>query len=88
MLRRASGEALFGPKRLEGLRNVYASPVAAAGRVYLVGRDGGTLVIKDAGELEVLATNRLDDSFDASPAVVDNILLLRGKSHLYCLADE
>ena len=83
-----SGEALFGPKRLEGLRNVYASPVAAAGRVYLVGRDGGTLVIKDAGELEVLATNRLDDSFDASPAVVDNILLLRGKSHLYCLADE
>jgi hypothetical protein len=62
--------------------------VGAAGRVYLVGRDGGALVIKDSDELEVLATNRLDDSFDASPAVVDNMLLLRGKAHLYCLAEE
>ncbi len=83
-----TGKPLFGPKRLEGLRNVYASPVGAAGRVYLVGRDGGTLVIKDADDLEVLATNRLDDSFDASPAVVDNMLLLRGKAHLYCLAEQ
>ncbi len=83
-----TGKALFGPNRLEGLRNVYASPVAAAGRVYLVGRDGNTLVIKDAEELEVLATNRLDDSFSASPALVDDVLLLRGQSHLYCLGRQ
>ncbi len=83
-----TGKALFGPKRLEGLRNVYASPVGASGRVYLVGRDGGTLVIKDADELEVLATNRLDDGFDASPALVGNQLFLRGRGHLYCIAEQ
>jgi outer membrane protein assembly factor BamB len=83
-----TGKSLFGPKRLDGMRNVYASPVGAAGRVYLVGRDGGALVIKDANDFEVLATNRLDDSFDSSPALVDNLLLLRGKAHLYCLAEE
>ena len=29
---------------------------------------------------------REDDKFDASPAVVDNDLLLRGHQYLYCVA--
>jgi outer membrane protein assembly factor BamB len=83
-----TGKALFGPQRLEGLRNVYASPVAGGGRVYLVGRDGAALVIKDADSLEVLATNQLDDSFSASPALVGPELILRGRAHLYCISAE
>ncbi len=49
--------------------NVYASPVAAAGRVYITGRNGTTLVLKRSSELEVLATNKLDDTINASPAL-------------------
>ena len=37
---------------------------------------------------EVLATNRLDDKFDASPAVAGKEMLLRGHTHLYCLAEK
>ncbi len=84
-----SGEKVFGPVRLEGLSGVYASPVAAAGRVYVVGRQGGTVVLKHGtSEPEVLALNELDDDFDASPAIVDGELFLRGRKSLYCIAAE
>jgi len=29
----------------------------------------------------------LDDRFDASPAIVDNELVLRGLKYLYCIAE-
>ncbi len=74
-------------ERLNGLTGVYASPVGAAGRVYLAGRDGGVVVLKEGPKVEVLATNRLDDGFDASPAVVGNRLYLRGRASLYCVGE-
>lgn len=73
---------------LPGLSSLYASPVAAAGRVYLVGRDGTTLVLEQADKLKMLATNRLDDVIDASPAIVGKELFLRGEKFLYCIAAE
>jgi len=82
-----SGRALIDAERLEALQGVYASPIGAAGRVYLVGRNGATVVIKDAEKLEVLATNRLDEKIDASPVAVGKELLLRGQEHLYCIAE-
>jgi outer membrane protein assembly factor BamB len=81
-----TGAGLVEAERLEGMRGVYASPVGAAGRVYLLGRDGGALVLKKGDKAEVLATNKLDDRFDASPAIVGNQLFLRGKKNLYCIA--
>ncbi len=82
-----TGEPYFVRERLEKIRGVYASPVAAAGRIYLAGRNGVTYVLQDSEKLEVLAVNTLDDGFDASPAVVGNEMLLKGKAHLYCIAE-
>ncbi len=79
----ARGELLYGPQRLDGLQDVYASPVGAAGRVYIADRDGATLVIDAGGAFNVLATNMLDDGFEASPAIVGNELYLRGRRFLY-----
>jgi len=81
-----TGEPYYSRQRLESIANIYASPVGAAGRVYLVGRDGATLVIKNSESFEVLATNKLDDGIDASPALVDNEVYLRGRKFLYCIA--
>jgi outer membrane protein assembly factor BamB len=75
-------------ERLSGLNGVYASPVGAAGRVYLTGRDGGFAVLKAGPKLEVLATNKLADQFDASPAAVGKELFLRGHQSLYCIAEK
>jgi len=83
-----SGNALIDAERIEDLKNVYASPVGAGGRVYLVGRNGVTLVLKQSDKLEVLATNKLDESFDASPAVAGKELFLRGSEYLYCIAEK
>jgi len=83
-----TGEPHYSRQRLENIANIYASPVGAAGRVYLVGRDGTTMVIKNATSYEVLATNKLEDGIDASPALVDNELYLRGRKFLYCLAEK
>jgi outer membrane protein assembly factor BamB len=83
-----SGEVVFGPERLEGLESMYASPVAAAGSIYFVGRNGTTVVIGDGEKLNILATNKLDDAIDASPALVGNEILLRGKEYLYCIAEH
>ncbi len=81
----ATGEVLY-QTRLDGIDNVYASPVAAAGRVYLAGREGTVLVLEDGPEHRVLAKNELDEGFDASPAIAGRELYLRGTSHLYSLA--
>ena len=48
-------------------------------------RDGMALVLKQADQLEVLATNRLDDPIDASPAIAGKQLFLRGEKYLYCI---
>ena len=70
-------------ERLEKVSNVYASPVAAAGRVYVTGRDGVTAVVDAGPGLKVLATNSVADAVDASPALVDGEIYLRGLKYLY-----
>ncbi len=82
-----TGEHYFGPVRLNDVPNIYASPVGAAGRVYFAGRDGATVVLERGPDFKVLATNELDDGFDASPALVDKEIYLRGKSHLYRISE-
>ena len=85
---RLTGRPYYQLQRLEGVPNIFASPVGAAGRVYITGREGTTLVIRQGPSYEVMASNTLDDGFDASPAVVDNELYLRGYRHLYKIAVE
>lgn len=81
-----TGKASVEAHRLEGLRGLYASPIVAGDRIYIVGRDGGAVVLKKSDKVEVIATNKLDDGFDASPAAVGKELFLRGKQNVYCIA--
>jgi len=69
-------------------RVFYGSPVGAADRVYLAAQNGIALVIKHSDTYEVLASNKLDDRFDASPAVAGDQLLLKGKEYIYCIAER
>ena len=80
-----TGKPHYQLQRLEGVPNVFASPVGAKGRVYLPGQEGTTLVIKHGPVFEVLAKNALDDGFNASPALVDGELYLRGFKNLYSI---
>lgn len=83
-----TGELVFGPQRVNGISNIYASPVAANGRIYIVGRAGRTVVLNRSRNYEPIATNELNERFDASPALSGNQLFLRGERHLYCIAED
>jgi outer membrane protein assembly factor BamB len=82
-----TGKMHYGPQRLDGIAEVFSSPVGAAGRVYITGRDGTTVVLKHGPTFEVVGTNHLDDGFDASPAIVDGEMFLRGYRYLYCISE-
>ena len=81
-----SGKPHYALQRIEGVPNVFASPVGADGKVIILGQDGAAAVLKHGTTYEVIANNKLEDKFDASPAVVDNELYLRGYRYLYCVA--
>lgn len=83
-----SGKPVYDKVRLTGPDSIYASFAAADGKVYISGRNGTTVVLKDGSAFEVLATNTLDDGFDASPVLVGDSIYLRGRSHLYCIAES
>ena len=83
-----TGEFRGEPLRLEGIRDfIFSSPVGAAGRIYVTGRDGTTVVLRHDAENASLAVNHLDDSFSASAALVDQEIYLRGEKFLYCIAE-
>jgi outer membrane protein assembly factor BamB len=84
-----SGDAYFERERLEAIRGVYASPVAAGERVYILGREGVCVVLKKGSKPEVLAVNKLADTrSDASIALVEKDLFIRTSHYLYCISDK
>lgn len=83
-----TGEEPTGPFRLTGITDVYSSPVAAAGRLYITDREGTTLVMSVGEKPQAVALNRLDDQFSASAALVGREMILRGEKSLYCLAEK
>ncbi len=65
---------------------VYASAVAAEGRIYVVTRKGGTFVLPARPELQILAHNHFASDpgdFNASPAISNQRLFLRSNRFLY-----
>ena len=84
----ATGKPRGESLRLEGIGDfIFASPIGAAGRIYVTARDGVTVVLRHDRQNAPLAINRLGDSFSASPALVDGELYLRGERFLYCIAE-
>lgn len=83
-----TGESYFERERLEAARGVYASPVSAGDRVYILSREGACTVLRKGPKPEVLAINRLADArSDASIALVEKQLFLRTAHYLYCISE-
>lgn len=78
-----TGEVVW-QERIGG--NFSASPVEAAGRLYLVDDNGETTVIAAAPELKVLAKNSLGEKVQASPALSQGQFFLRTEKNLFCVA--
>lgn len=72
-------------ERMEGRHS--ASPIYSNRRIYFFDEDGVSRVIAaDPTEYRLLASNKLDDGCMASPAVYEDSLIIRSKTHLYRIA--
>lgn len=80
-----SGREVY-KQRLPG--HFWASPVFAAGRLYFLSEDGVTSVVEEGETWKVLAGNKLDGPFRATPALAGKALFLRSGTHLYCIEDK
>lgn len=80
-----SGKDQPGALRLDGLSNIYASPVAANGHVYVTDLSGTTIVLRHEPALRTVAVNRLGESVSASAAIEGEEIFLRGEKHLFCI---
>ena len=78
--------AIHWQQRLGG--NFSASPIWADGRIYFQSEEGETTVIAPGTAFELLATNALDGSTLASPAVADGSLFIRSHDHLYRIGGD
>ena len=82
-----TGDPIIATQRLS-IGNIYSSPVAANGNVFVTSRDGKTVVIQDDVDFNVVATNDIGEPVDATLALVDEEIFIRGKDHLFCIRNK
>jgi outer membrane protein assembly factor BamB len=85
-LNRLTGE-LVNQERLDGVTQLYSSPIVAGGKIYIFTRKEGAYVLSADEKLTVLAHNDLEDvsAINASPAASGGELFIRSEEYLYCL---
>ena len=83
-----TGREIYGRTRIRPGTGFTASPWAYNGRVFLLGEDGDTFVVRAGSDFELLRTNALNEMALATPAVARGSLILRTRSKLYRLSNE
>ena len=79
----ASDGKLIWKERVGG--NYSASPLLAAGKIYLCSQEGKITVIAESPNYELLAENELPGQIMASPVALQNGLIFRTDSTLYMI---
>ena len=77
-----SGEIVW-QKRAGSGGEIRSSPVMAGGLIYSFSVEGEVVVFAASDEFELISQSKLEDGFQASPAIHDNALIVRGVKHLY-----
>jgi outer membrane protein assembly factor BamB len=64
-----------------------ASPVAAAGKLYITSEDGDVFVVKAGAQYELLSKNPMGEPVLATPALAGDLLIIRGSRHLFAIVE-
>jgi hypothetical protein len=65
-----------------------ASPIAAAGKLYIATEEGDVYVVKAGPQFELLAKNSVGEPVLATPALSGDLLIIRGAKHLFAIASQ
>lgn len=77
----ATGKILW----TEDMGKQYSSPVLADGLVYMPNDEGMITVIKPGPTFDPIARNSIGERMNASPAISNGKIYLRGYKHLFCI---
>lgn len=79
-----TGREIYGKQRLgKGGTSFSSSPWAYDGKIFCLSEDGDTYVVEAGDEYKLLGTNSLDELCMATPALLDDSLILRSASAIY-----
>jgi len=85
----ATGKTIWTGAFPKHRTNFYASPLVAGDKIFAPREDGTVFVASIADDkFTVLAENDMAESVIGSPVPSHNRILLRGESHLFCIAAE
>jgi outer membrane protein assembly factor BamB len=80
-----TGKVIYGPEDT-GIGRVSASPILADGKIYITSETADVAVVEAGPKFRLIASNSLDGSYTlCTPAFVDNEIILRTGTHLYCI---
>src|SRR5437016_12124282 len=78
-----SGEILR-QDRIPGVEgSIFASPVAADGKLFILDESGKFAVLQSGRDWRVLALNDLGENCYATPAIVDGVIVVRSEDDLW-----
>jgi outer membrane protein assembly factor BamB len=78
-----TGQQVYKARVGGGSQSFSSSPIAAAGRIYVLSEDGDTFVFEAGDSYREVAKNSLGEMSLASPAVDADSLYLRTQTRLY-----
>ena len=83
-----TGKVLKQARLTGALEDYYASPVGVDGKVYIASEHGKVVVLRAAGEWEILAINEFDSDIYATPAISEGKMYIRTSNALYAIGSQ
>ena len=83
-----TGAEVYGRQRIAVGEGFTASPWAYNGKIFANSEEGTTYVIEAGSEFRVLGKNALDEFTMATPAILDDSLIIRTSDAVYRVKEQ
>lgn len=83
-----TGETIKQARLTGALEDYYASPIGVDDKVYIASEHGKVVVLRAAGDWEVLAINEFDSDIYATPAIGERRMYIRTQNALYAIGSS
>ena len=80
-----TGKVLKQARLTGALEDYYASPIGVDGKVYIASEHGKVVVLRAAGDWEILAIHDFDGDIYATPAVSEGKMYIRTRTALFAI---
>jgi len=81
------GKVIYSNQKINGITNIFSSPTGNKDKIYIAAA-GVVDVVKAGSNFELISQNMLDDTFEASPIITGNDVILRGYKYLYSFSEK